>query len=165
MRDRTDVSDNAVIEAGRPREYAGLWLRFLALLLDVLVLSAVFFPVTRIVKGTWIMAATDHRWARGVFISDPLCLVFLVVMFLYFVLFEGLVGATLGKRLLRLRVVGAHGPHVGLPSALLRNILRVVDGLPALGILGAILIATSVERARFGDRVAETRVVRVQPGG
>jgi uncharacterized RDD family membrane protein YckC len=100
-----------------------------------------------------------------VFISDPLCLVFLVVMFLYFVLLEGLAGATLGKRLVRLRVVGVHGPHVGLPRALLRNILRIVDGLPALGILGAILIATSVERARLGDRVAETRVVRVQPGG
>ena len=159
------MSDSAGSGAGQTREYAGLWLRFVALVLDVVVLSAVFFPVTRIVKGTWVMSAADHRWARGLFIFDPLCFAFLVAMFFYFVLLEGLGGATLGKRLLRLRVVGPHGARAGLPSALLRNILRVVDGLPALGILGAVLISTSDERARFGDRVAGTRVVRVPPGG
>jgi hypothetical protein len=42
----------------------------------------------------------------------------------------------------------------------LRNLLRLVDGLPALGILGAYLIATSQERTRLGDRCADTRVVR-----
>lgn len=40
-----------------------------------------------------------------------------------------------------------------------RNALRSVDGLPALGILGIIL--RSREQARFGDRVAGTRVVKV----
>jgi len=34
-----------------------------------------------------------------------------------------------------------------------------VDSLPALNILGVVLIATSPERARFGDRVAGTRVI------
>jgi len=125
-------------------------------------MSAVFFPVTRVVKGTWVMAAADHQWARGWFVTDPLCLAFLLVMFLYFVLFEGLSGATPGKRVLGLRVVGADGTPVGLTRALVRNVLRVVDGLPALGIVAAVLIASSDERARFGDRVAETRVVRTR---
>jgi len=143
-------------------DYAGIWIRFAAIVLDVAFLSAAFFPVTRIVKGTWIMSAADHRWARGQFVTDPLCLVFLVVMFLYFVLFEGLVGATPGKRILGLRVVGADGSTAGFMRALLRNALRVVDSLPALGILAAILISTSPERTRFGDRAAETRVIRVR---
>lgn len=49
-----------------------------------------------------------------------------------------------------------------MPRSLLRNALRLVDGLPALNIVGIILILRSSERARFGDRVAGTRVVRVR---
>ncbi len=149
---------------GSKPDHAGVSIRLLAMVLDVLFLSAVFFPVTRIAKGTWIMNAADHRWVRGWFVTDPLCLVFLVVMFLYFVLFEGLSGATPGKRVLRLRVVGADGGPAGLTRALVRNALRVVDSLPALGILAALLIASSQDRTRFGDRVAATRVVHVRSG-
>ena len=140
-------------------DYAGVLIRLSAMVLDVVLLSAVFFPVTRIARGTWIMSAADHRWVRGWLVSDPLCLLFLVAMFLYFVLLEGFWGATLGKRLLGLRVVRADGTAVGLGAALIRNVLRVVDGLPTLGILAAVLIASSQERTRFGDRVADTRVV------
>jgi uncharacterized RDD family membrane protein YckC len=143
-------------------QYAGLWRRLLALLVDMLLFCACFFPVTRLVKGVWLMSPNDHRWVRGWFISDPLCLIFLLVMALYFVLLEGLAGATLGKWLLGLRVVRVDGSRPGLWKSALRNALRLVDSLPTLGILGAILISRSVERARFGDRVAGTRVLRVR---
>jgi uncharacterized RDD family membrane protein YckC len=140
--------------------YAGVWVRLSAIVIDLVVMSIVFFPITRAVKGTWVMTRTDHSWAGGAFVTDPLCLVFLVTMFLYFVLFEGVSGATPGKKLLGLRVVSEDGGRAGLARSLLRNILRIVDGLPTLGIVAAVLISTSDERARFGDRVAETRVVR-----
>jgi uncharacterized RDD family membrane protein YckC len=139
--------------------YAGIWRRFWALMIDFVLFCVVFFPVTRIVKGVWIMRAADHRWANGLFITDPLCLTFLALMLLYFVLLEGLVGATLGKWVLRLRVVCANGEKPGLARSALRNLLRLVDGLPALHIVGIILILRSPERARFGDRVAGTRVI------
>lgn len=140
---------------------AGVWPRFTALVADIILMSCVFSPVTRIVKGTWLMSASNHDWVRGWFVSDPLCLSFLVVMFLYFVLLEGLVGATVGKRLMRLRVADMSGGRAGLVRALVRNVLRVVDSLPTLGLVGAILIATRQDRARVGDLVAGTRVVRV----
>ena len=140
--------------------FAGLLPRALALLVDLLVFCAVFFPVTRLLKGVWLMSATDHRWNQDLFVTDPLCLGFLLVMFLYFVLLEGLAGATLGKMVLGIRVERMGGGRPGFTKGLVRNLLRVVDSLPALGILGIILIATSPERARFGDRVAGTRVVR-----
>ena len=146
---------------GPDRTYAGVWPRFTALVADIVLMSCVFFPVTRIVKGTWLMSASDHDWVRGWFVSDPLCLSFLVVMFLYFVLLEGLVGATVGKRLMRLRVADMSGGRAGLVRALVRNVLRVVDSLPTLGLVGAILIATRPDRARVGDLVAGTRVVRI----
>ena len=142
-------------------EYARRGERFLALLVDVLLFCAFFFPVTRIVKGVWLMSPRDHNWTRGWFIFDPLCLIFLVIMGLYFVFLEGWLGATVGKRVLGLRVVGIDGGRAGLWKGALRNLLRLVDGLPAFNLLGVILIQRSEDRARFGDRIAGTRVIRI----
>jgi uncharacterized RDD family membrane protein YckC len=142
--------------------YAGLWRRFAALVIDTLLFTALFLPITRIVKGVWIMDASDHRWSDGLFITDPLCFTFLLVMFLYFAILEGLAGATLGKWLMGLRVARVDGGRPGLVKGVVRNILRFVDGLPAPNIIGVVLITRSPERARFGDRVAGTRVIRIR---
>jgi uncharacterized RDD family membrane protein YckC len=143
--------------------YAGLGRRFLALLVDFALFCVCFFPVTRLVKGVWLMSPMDHEWVNGLFIFDPICLAFLVVIVLYMVLLEGMLGTTLGKRLLGVQVVGPDGRRPGLWRSLLRNFLRSVDSLPTLNILGVILILRSREKARFGDRVAGTRVIRVRP--
>jgi len=140
-------------------QYAGLWPRFLTLVIDFLVLSIIFFTVTRLVKGVWIMSGQDHLYNYGYFITDPLCLIFLAVIALYFVILEGRFGATIGKRLLNLQVVDISGGKSGLKRALIRNLLRAVDALPAFSILGVLLIVTSPERTRLGDRIAGTRVI------
>ncbi len=140
------------MEKHEVNRYAGLGTRSCALLVDLALLFSLFTLITRIVKGAWIMSVADHGWAYGPFITDPLCVAFLGAMFLYFPLFEGLAGATPGKWALGLRVM----------RGAVRSALRLVDGLPALGILGIILILRSGERARFGDRVAGTRVVWVR---
>lgn len=144
--------------------YAGLGARISALLLDFFFLSLIFFPATRLVKGTWLMSSSDHLWSYGWFITDPLCLAFLGVIILYFICCEGLAGATLGKRLLGLRVVNESGERPGLGRALVRNLLRAIDALPAFSILGMILILRSPENTRFGDRVAGTKVIAWQGG-
>lgn len=95
-------------------------------------------------------------------VTDPLCIAFLMMMILYYVLLEGLTGVTLGKWVVGLRVERAEGGKPGLTKALLRTVLRIVDGLPAFNILGIVLIVTSAERARFGDRIAGTRVIQVR---
>ena len=145
-------------EPGRAR-YAGLWIRGAALLLDWLVFCAVFFPITRVVKGVWLMGPSDHRWVSGSFVSDPLCLYFLIAIIAYFVLLEGLFGATIGKWIVRVRVVGTDGERMTMARSAARNALRVVDGLPVLNVVGIVLILTSPEKARFEDRVARTRVI------
>jgi len=125
-----------------------------------LLFCVVFFPVTRIVKGVWLMSASDHRWDYGWLITDPLCLIFLAIIVMYFIVFEGLFGATLGKYLVGIRVVTASGGKPGVWKSTQRNVLRLVDALPILCILGIVLIATSANKTRFGDRVAGTLVVR-----
>ncbi len=143
----------------RQFHYAGLVPRLGALVIDFFVLSLVFFPITRIVKGAWLMSGGDHLWSVGWMITDPLCISFLGVIIAYFILLEGAFGATIGKRLLGLQVVRLDGARPGMKRAAIRNLLRAVDSLPAFNILGIILITTSPEKARFGDRVAKTRVI------
>ena len=130
--------------------------RGVALFLDFLFLSIFFFPATYLYSGKWVMGSEEHLWG----ISDPICLVFLFVIFAYFTFMEAYVGWTIGKRILSIRVVDEAGNKIGLSKSLLRNLLRLVDGLPALNILGIVLIACSAEGQRFGDRVAKTYVIR-----
>ncbi|MCC6964482.1 MAG: RDD family protein [candidate division Zixibacteria bacterium] len=140
--------------------FATLGQRFLALVLDWILFCAVFFPVTRIVKGTWLMTSADHVWRIGWMISDPLCVIFFIVIVAYYVLLEAYLGWTVGKRLLDLRVIAVDGSKPGLKKSLIRNALRLVDGLPAFSILGVVVILLTKERTRLGDIVAGTRVVR-----
>jgi len=145
-------------------QYAGLGFRFLALVIDLILFCVVFFPVTKLVKGVWLMQRGDHQWAYGWFITDPLCIIFLVIIVLYFILLEGWTGATVGKWALGLRVVDLTGGKPGIFRSAARNALRVVDALPAFNILGVVLILRSPECARFGDRAAGTRVIRARGG-
>ena len=130
--------------------------RGIAWLLDFLFLSIFFFPATYLYSGKWMMSYEEHLWG----ISDPICLVFLFIIFAYFILMEAYVGWTVGKRILGMRVVDGTGNKIGFSKALIRNLLRFVDGLPALNILGIILIVSSPRGQRFGDRVAKTFVER-----
>ena len=102
------------------------------------------------------MGPEEHLWG----ISDPICLVFLFIIFAYLILMEAYIGWTIGKRILGIRVVDETGGKIGLLKSIIRNLLRLVDGLPAFNILGIILIATSLKEQRFGDRIAKTYVVR-----
>ncbi len=137
---------------------AGIWgtaRRGIAFALDFIFLSLFFFPITYLYSGKWIMGSEEHLWG----ILDPICLVFLVVIFTYFILLEAYVGWTVGKGILGMRVVDGMGDRVGFYKSLVRNLLRLVDGLPALNLLGIILISSSPKGQRFGDRLARTFVV------
>ncbi|MFC1931106.1 RDD family protein [Chloroflexota bacterium] len=130
--------------------------RGIAWLLDFLFLSIFFLPATYLYSGKWLMGPEEHLWG----ISDPICLVFLFIIFAYLILMEAYAGWTVGKRVLGMKVVDESGGKIGLSRSIIRNLLRFVDGLPAFNILGIVLIASSSRDQRFGDRIAKTYVVR-----
>jgi uncharacterized RDD family membrane protein YckC len=85
-----------------------------------------------------------------------------LAQWLYPVLFEVLgSGQTLGKRVLRLRVLMADGLPVTWEASLLRNLLRVVDALPGAYTVGLASTLFSRDFQRVGDLVAGTLVVHV----
>ncbi len=145
----------------REANYATLRDRFFALLIDLAVFCIVFFPITKMAKGVWLMATSDHLWQLGWLISDPLCVIFLLVILAYYVVLESYFGRTVGKLIMGIKVVLRDGNVPGFHKSLVRNLLRLVDGLPAFNILGVVLILVTSERTRVGDMVAGTRVVKL----
>jgi uncharacterized RDD family membrane protein YckC len=69
-------------------------------------------------------------------------------------------GQTLGKRLLRLRVMDAHGLKLRFSQIVIRNLLRFVDMLPALYVVGGAATLLNRRSQRLGDIAANTVVVR-----
>jgi len=133
-------------------KYAGLIIRGIALFLDLVLFCIFFFPTTYIVKGTWLMTTEDHIWV----IFDPLCAVFLVIMFIYYTLLEWLAGSTAGKFILGIRVVNETGGKINFRQSIIRNAGRFIDGLPFLNLAGIISITTSPKKQRIGDKLAKT---------
>lgn len=68
-------------------------------------------------------------------------------------------GQTVGKRALGIHVAMDDGSPVTFLAAATRGIVRVVDLLPGVGLVGAISILASSRSQRLGDLVAGTLVV------
>ena len=69
-------------------------------------------------------------------------------------------GQTIGKRLLRLRVIDEQGLRLQFSQILIRNLLRAVDMLPGLYLVGGMAMLLSRRAQRLGDYAANTVVVR-----
>jgi uncharacterized RDD family membrane protein YckC len=130
---------------------AGLGSRFIARLLDSVIqlgiILALFF-------GTGIASPP------GVVRAFVFVVVFLV-MFAYDVPFELLNGGrTVGKMTAGIRVVGPRGEPITFLASAIRNIIRIVDFLPALYAIGVVSIVSTKRDQRLGDLAAGTIVVR-----
>ncbi len=68
-------------------------------------------------------------------------------------------GQTIGKRLVRLRVMDAQGLRLQFHQILIRNLLRFVDMLPAFYLVGGLACYFSRRAQRLGDLAANTIVV------
>ncbi len=81
----------------------------------------------------------------------------------YFYVCEALTGQTLGKRHMGLRVQSAAGGPAGLNAVSARNVLRLIDQLPVLYLVGLLVaIVTGGRRRRIGDWLGGTVVVRAE---
>ena len=68
-------------------------------------------------------------------------------------------GQTLGKRLMRLRVLDVQGLQLQFSQVVIRNLLRFVDSLPALYLVGGAACLINRRAQRLGDFAANTIVV------
>jgi len=69
-------------------------------------------------------------------------------------------GQTVGKKVMRIRVVREDGAPVGTLESAVRNLCRVVDFLPAFYAIGILCMLFSPRQRRLGDLLAGTVLIR-----
>lgn len=89
----------------------------------------------------------------------------IVLFFAIYLVYGGLTewfwrGQTIGKKLLGLRVVDARGLRLEPAQVVVRNLMRFIDAMPALYLVGGVACVFSRHRQRLGDLAAGTVVVR-----
>ncbi len=134
--------------------YAGFWRRAAATLIDLAVVGiAILLLALAVVTGFEI---NRDRWGVG----DLVYWVGNVVLFwLYFAGLEsGRRQATLGKRLLRLRVIDLDGEPISFGRATLRHFAKLLSLLPLTA--GFIAVAFTPRRQGLHDIIAGCLVLR-----
>jgi uncharacterized RDD family membrane protein YckC len=140
-------------------EDAGLALRFVAVLLDTVIVFLPLAIMIGLLSGGGYSERRNGYANAGVDIDGAANLSFLALFLGYYMVCEAITGMTLGKRMVGIRVVAEDGEHVGLNAAVVRNLLRLVDGF-FFYLVGALFALKSSRGRRLGDHVAGTLVVR-----
>jgi len=134
------------------RSYAGFWIRFAAVILDIIILCVVlaviqfgllgFMGMRTAALSGWLIVASLLQW--GIIIG-------------YDVLFIGKWGATPGKMACGLRVIVADGTKVGYARALGRWAAKLLSALTLL--VGYIMAGFDPEKRALHDHICDTRVI------
>jgi len=134
---------------------AGLGSRALATVYDSLLLMIVIGIIGFIFRA----GITYINGAMTINPSGPALALQIIIPLVYYIILEATMGATIGKRFVGLRVTKADGSPAGWGGSIVRNLLRMIDGLLCY-LLGALFVITSPAKQRLGDRLAKTVVVR-----
>lgn len=144
-------------------EVAGIGSRFLATVFDtlliiflqLLVYTTLLLILSSISSVSAVLAGTSEAWLFGL-----LGLLAFAFFWGYYVFFEILWnGQSPGKRLIRLRVIRQDGTPAGVSEAIIRNLIRFIDFLPATYGVGVITMFIDRQSRRLGDLAAGTLVV------
>lgn len=142
--------------------YASVGPRAAAALIDAVILGIVVGTPLTILFGHRYATSTATNHSVGYTSSNPLTFVlWLAIGILYFTIFEATKGATIGKLILHLRVRNVDGTVIDWKASALRNLVRVVDGIPFFipYLVGAITAWGNTTHQRLGDKAAGTVVV------
>jgi len=141
---------------------AGVGTRLLAALLDALVIIGVILvALIAIALVGSLIALQPHGVAAGSVLSAFALLFLFGFVFAYYAGLELLWdGQTVGKRVLKLRVLRDNGMPVDAAAVLARTVVRLVDFLPFGYLVGLISMIVDGRARRLGDIVGGTIVVR-----
>lgn len=133
--------------------------RVVATIIDLLLLG--FVGGVLAAPGALVDGLADGRISDGVsgFLFSTGGLAALIVAFAYFALMEGRFGQTLGKMALGIKVVGEDGGEIEARAAVLRTLMRIVDGIGSYAVAFVVALVSG-NNQRLGDMVAKTLVVR-----
>lgn len=130
--------------------------RIVAALLDILLLGIVF-----VILGIITGGAHSGPNSASVTLGAGGTIVLFLIAGIYYFGCESTTGQTIGKRLVGIRVKNDDGTPASNRGVAIRTILRIVDVLPLLYLIGFVaMMATGVRRQRVGDLAGRTIVTR-----
>jgi uncharacterized RDD family membrane protein YckC len=150
------MSATAPVAASPPK--AGFWIRFVAYLIDVVIVGIPLLILGAIL-GAFSGFSTSNQASAGLAIWYLIAAVGSIGYFIYFWSAGG--GQTPGMRVFKLRVIKTDGSPVSTGSAFLRYIGMIINsiifGLP----IGFIWAAFDPNKQGWHDKIASTYVIRV----
>jgi len=150
--------------------YAGFWIRFLATIIDGIILAIVQGIVQVAFLGSMIrpsMMRSNPTPEEALSTLAPLMgmigtvwLITTAIHACYEVFFVGKMGATPGKMALGLKVVRPNGMPVDLPRAFGRYFAKMLSAI--ILFIGYIMAGFDAEKRALHDMICDTRVVKVR---
>jgi uncharacterized RDD family membrane protein YckC len=163
--DRTEVITGPVTARAEPPTqrtptppYASIGQRLLGQVVDGLIALGIFAII-----GALVANRSGDPTANGFNLTGVPALIVIGItsaaVLLYFFLAEALTGMTIGKLAAGMRVQSTDSSSIGFAASLIRNLLRLIDGVGGY-LIGGIVALTSPRRQRLGDMAAGTVVLR-----
>ncbi len=144
-----------------PLPYAGLQLRIVAFILDILVIISFGMLFVAAILAILLIDSSNSNPSDRAFLISAGILGFYLVAFvpLYHVLLWSWRGQTVGKMAVRIKVQSRNGGPLSLGQSALRFLGYVVSVLPIF--LGLVIALFDRERRAFHDILAGTVVVEL----
>lgn len=139
---------------GGPMEFAGFWIRFLAHIIDQVLLT-IAGAIVGFVFGFALSTSSQEAQAL---LQALLMVISVAIGMGYEVFFVVRFGATPGKMALRLKVVTADGGPISVGRAFGRYFAKILSACTLL--IGYIIAGFDEEKRALHDRICNTRVVR-----
>lgn len=141
--------------------FAGFWIRFVAVLIDGIVLSIVGFFVGLLASlpGAFVVGNSSGPESAAVGATSLLLahLLNFIIGLSYDVVFVGRFGATPGKMACGLKIIRSDGRRVSYARALGRHFAEILSGLILM--IGYIMAAFDEEKRALHDHLCDTRVI------
>lgn len=147
-------------------EYAGFWMRFVAYLIDGIILNVVIYFFIIIMGvftvGPVLVMADDVDNISPIALGGSFMMILFVAVigsWLYYALQESSIHqATLGKRAMRLYVTMENGERINFTQASIRFFSKIISGL--IFMVGYILAAFTERKQALHDIIAKTLVYK-----
>jgi uncharacterized RDD family membrane protein YckC len=132
--------------------------RIVAGFIDVIVLG-ILFVVMSALFGDAESSSNGDSGNFSVSLSGVPFIIYVLLSIAYYLVPEAMTGQSLGKKIMGLRVVALEDT-LSWGKAAIRTVLRIIDSLPVLYLVGLISVAVTKKNQRIGDLAAGTIVVR-----
>jgi uncharacterized RDD family membrane protein YckC len=157
---RIDTPENVAFQY----KVAGIGSRFLAALIDTIFITLIQIFLIIIILLIWSAQTSSTQDTQpSTWLIAFLGFLASFVLGGYYIFFEiQWNGKSPGKRIVGLQVIRNDGTSITLTESLIRNLIRLVDFLPANYAIGVLTMFIDAQSRRLGDMAAGTLVILEQ---